>query len=219
MSSINTLQEKLIKEKKRGIAVDIDETLSWTVGYWVKELSKRFGNPENLSPQQVIAKYRYTQLVPYWQTPEALQWMEDRRNDDSLQESLPLIEGVDIIIQEVHRMLPIVAYLTTRPDSVILGTKKWLKKHAFPEAEVIARPKAIPLEDANKWKAKVLESLYPEVIGIIDDNENLVKELPATYQGTVFLYDREESPRDDIHVVICKDWQIVLQEVRKVFSL
>jgi len=57
-----------------GLAVDIDETLSWTIGYWIEEMQNKFGNPENLTIKEMVEKYRYTQNVPYWQHEEALQW-------------------------------------------------------------------------------------------------------------------------------------------------
>ena len=59
------MKNQKIPRMKSGIAVDIDETLSWTVGYWFKEMIKLFGNPEKLSVKKLISKYRYTQNVPY----------------------------------------------------------------------------------------------------------------------------------------------------------
>ena len=38
----------LVQINETGLGVDIDETLSWTVGRWAKEMQKLFGNPENL---------------------------------------------------------------------------------------------------------------------------------------------------------------------------
>ena len=69
----------------------------------------------------------------------------------------------------------------------------------------------------NKWKAKVLEYLYPEVLGIVDDNPNLVKNLSKSYKGTIFLYDHTETERKDIKVVPCRYWNQVLIEVKKQF--
>lgn len=62
---------------EKGIAVDIDETLSWTVGYWVEQMQEKFGNPEKLSIKEMIEKYRYTQNIPYWQSAEALKWIDE----------------------------------------------------------------------------------------------------------------------------------------------
>ena len=68
-----------MKINKTGLGVDIDETLSWTVGHWAKEMQKLFGNPEGLSAKELVDKYSYTQNVPYWQSEEALKWMEEKR--------------------------------------------------------------------------------------------------------------------------------------------
>lgn len=61
LSDIYELKQKLISENRKGIALDIDETLSWTIGYWVEKMQELFGNPENLTVRQLIEKYRYTQ--------------------------------------------------------------------------------------------------------------------------------------------------------------
>jgi len=39
-----------------------DETLSWTIGYWIEEMQNKFGNPENLTVKEMVEKYRYTQM-------------------------------------------------------------------------------------------------------------------------------------------------------------
>jgi len=33
------------------------------------------------------------------------------------------------------------------------------------------KPESIKKEQGNEWKAKVLEKLYPKILGIIDDND------------------------------------------------
>ena len=83
--------QKLIKTK--GLAVDIDETLSWTIGYWIEHMQEKFGNPENLSVKEMVKKYKYTQNIPYYQTEEILNWIKNRIHSDELQKELPLIEG------------------------------------------------------------------------------------------------------------------------------
>lgn len=95
---IKQFKQKLESEGKNGLVLDIDETLSWTIGYWVQEMQKNFGNPENLSINDLILKYRYTQNVPYWQTSEALEWMENARENDLLQIELPLIKNSNCMV-------------------------------------------------------------------------------------------------------------------------
>lgn len=207
-------KNRLIDAQIRGLAIDIDETLSWTIGYWVEQMQKKFGNPEDLSIQDIITKYRYTQNVPYWQTEEARAWMDEHRNSNEIQEVLPLIAYADTSIQQINKLVPIVCYLTTRPVTVIEGTKKWLQKYNFPQAEIIARPRDVHLTEGNKWKAEILEYLYPQVEGIIDDNPGLVTHLSKTYQGSIYLYDNGETTRKDITILPCKKWEDVLQTVR-----
>ena len=208
--------QSLPEIKKEGIAVDIDETLSWTIGFWVKELQKLFGNPENLSVNEIIKKYRYTQNVSYWQNKDALEWMKKHRNSNAIQMKLSVIPNSDLTIKKISNIIPIVAYITTRPQSVIESTKLWLKEKGFPDAPIMCRPNEVSTKEGNKWKAKVLEKLYPKVKGIIDDNADLVNCLSSNYEGYIFLYDNDKI-KSELKVIPCKDWQTVYNEVKKVF--
>lgn len=206
-------------QHKPGLALDIDETLSWTLGYWIKEMQERFGNPENLSLHDLIAKYRYTQNVPYWQTKEAEEWMEKMRGSNNFQTEFEPMPSAIQSVQELNNIVPVIKYLTVRPETVLNGTKIWLKKHGFPEAEVIARPTNVPHAEGNKWKAIKLVELYPHVQGIVDDNAGLLQFLPADYKGHVFLYTHTTIPDNPLeNVYTCPDWKSVVQQVEKVFS-
>lgn len=200
-----------------GLAVDIDETLSWTIGYWVREMQKEFGNPEKLSVEEMVKKYRYTQNVPYWQSKEALDWMEAHRNSDSVQEELPLIEGSSEYLNKINKIVPISAYLTIRPHNVVNGTQKWLDKHNFPKAPIICRPKELQTHEGNKWKAKALEEYYPKIKGLIDDNPSVIKFIDPNYKGVVFLYNHEPI-ESKVNVIACKDWEDVYKKVKSKFS-
>ncbi len=94
----------------------------------VEEMQNKFGNPENLTIKEMVAKYRYTQNVPYWQHDEALKWVDEKINSNSTQESLPLIEGASVFLNRIDPIIPIVAYITIRPERVIEGTKKLVDK-------------------------------------------------------------------------------------------
>lgn len=205
---------------KRGIALDIDETLSSTLGSWLGEMQKLFGNPENLTLYELITKYRLAQNVPYWQTPEAFEWMESKRNDSEYQTIFEPMPGAIDGVLGLNKIIPIYAYLTVRPEGVYDGTKKWLKKHGFPDAEIIARPNHIPHTDGNQWKAGRLLKLFPEVIGIVDDNAGLLKFLPKSYKGHVFLYSHKDIPPDSpVNVYACPDWESVVQKAKEIFFL
>lgn len=211
--NLTKIKQKLKKNNTQGLALDIDETLSWTVGFWVEQLQREIGNPENLSIQEMVIKYKYVQNVPYWNTSKATNLINDYMHSNDIQEILPLIENSNSAIQKINKKTPISLYITARPESVLEGTRKWLKKHNFPDIPIIARPKNIAFEISKEWKAKTLERLYPEIIGIIDDNPGFVSALSSTYKGIVYLYDNIEHPRTDIHIVPCKTWEDVLKKI------
>ena len=177
-------------------------------------MQKRFGNPEKLSVEEMIKKYKYTKNIPYWQTKEALEWISKMVESDELQENLSVIKNSASTLRKINKIIPIVAYISTRPQKVIDGTRKWLVKNKFPKADIILRPG----KDGNKWKAKVLEFLYPKVSAIIDDNPSLIKYLSKNYKGTIFLYDSDKYETSNIKVIPCKDWGSVLFEVKQIFE-
>lgn len=197
-----------------GLALDIDETLSDTNIYWFTKLSELFGCPEGLSPREIAAKYRYSQRVPYWQTPEAHAWMEEARHGNELQVDLPLIGNAKQMVERINGILPIVAYVTARPESVREGTLRWLATHGFPTAPLIMKPLDIPTEEGVAWKANLLATRYPEIIGIVDDHPGLMDELPADYPGTIFLYNYTGPVREELQVIACPTWEDVYTAVQ-----
>lgn len=201
---------------KSGIAVDIDETLSWTVGHWFKEMTRLFGNPEKLSVKKLIAKYRYTQNVPYWQTKEILSWIETQKHPNELQKILPLIKNANHYLNKINNKIkPVAVYLTTRPESIIKGTKFWLNKHGFPKAPIICRPLNWK-DNSNLWKADVLLKLYPKILGIIDDNSELITFLERKkYPGVVYLYDNKNIKSNSINVICAKTWPTLYKKINK----
>jgi hypothetical protein len=208
---------KLPKLGREGLALDIDETLSYTIGYWVSEMQRLFGNPENLSVEEMVAKYRYTQNVPYWQTPQALAWAEAHRNSNDIQTKLSMIKDANKYVKKINAIVPIVAYISIRPDTVIDGTQTWLDVYDFPKAPIICRPSRIPSESGSEWKARVLEKMYPEVRGIIDDNNSVLKFLEKDYCGILFLYDHKKPVSSPFNTIHCEDWPTVYASVKRVF--
>jgi len=208
------LKQTLKAKKLQGLALDIDDTLADSSDYWIEKTQELFGNPENLTVKQVRQKYRYSYYAPYWNRDEVHQWEKQVRHDDQLHRSFPLIANANHIVEKIHKIVPIVTYLTARSKTVLPGTKAWLDQHNFPKANIIYRPKSVKLPQSLAWKAKVLEFLYPQVIAIVDDHPQLVKDLSKSYQGTVFLYDYpDQAPRSDIKVISCKAWEDVLEKV------
>ncbi|OGH11022.1 MAG: hypothetical protein A3B38_02415 [Candidatus Levybacteria bacterium RIFCSPLOWO2_01_FULL_36_13] len=202
----------------KGIALDIDETISYTVEYWVRQLSKKFGNPKNLTPREIFEQYRLIQNFPHWQSKEAQDWIDKDRNSNEIQKDLPLIKNSNHSVNKLNKIIPVVCYLTTRPQSVLEGTTYWLEKHNFPKAKVIGKPAKITYEDGTKWKANMLQKLFPQVQGIVDDNLHLIDYLPKTYKGYIFLYDIKNFSSDFKNVIVCPTWEDVLENAAKVYK-
>lgn len=205
------LKAILQREGRSGIALDIDETLTPTNLHWFGVLRRKFGNPDGLTDKDILERYRYAQNVPHWQSEEALAFMQQMRESNEMVQELPLLDNAHAVVQRVHQRIPVVAYITARPQSVSEGTRQWLIQHNFPEAPIILKDNAIPNEKAASWKAETLMSLYPEVQGIIDDHPRLVHELPKDYPGFVLMYDHKECPETNIRVACCVGWNDVYE--------
>lgn len=206
------LKNKLRKSKIKGIALDIDQTLSATFLQWVKHLLEKF-NKEGLTTEEMLSKYRYFREVSYWNEGEAYELAGEMLNSVDFQLTIPLVENSNHEVEKINKFMPVVVYLTARPQHLTEVTKKWLSKHAFPKAEVITRPAEI--ETGYSWKAELLDYLYPQVLGIVDDDPELVPYLKPDYKGTVYLYNWEQPIDTRQRVVACKDWQHVHELIAK----
>ncbi|HOR02331.1 MAG TPA: hypothetical protein PKZ92_03695 [Candidatus Woesebacteria bacterium] len=212
---IVSLKRKLKTAGIKGLALDIDETLSFTIKVVVEKLMEKLGNPESLTAVEISKKYKHTNSIPYWQGDEATKILEDIIHSSEAQKDLPLIEGADKFVKEINKIIPILAYITVRPKRVIHGTRFWLKKNNFPEAPIITKPKNIHRRNGNQWKAKVLEYLYPQIVGIVDDNPGLTDFFGKKYKGVIYLYDNVETKRKDINIIPCENWEVVAKKVKE----
>ncbi len=201
----------------KGIAVDIDEVLSQTALFWMDIINKKFGNSENLSSGELFEKYKLTKNIPGWDTGEMNGLLEDMRIGNKFYENIPAIENSVEYLNKINKIIPVHCYLTSRPQIISEGTKKWLSDNGFPDREVIMRPNEISTNKGNEWKAEVLTSLYPNVVGIIDDNPEMIDLLSKrNYQGKVFLYGYEKYHSDNIKVVPCKKWENIFFEIKNI---
>ncbi len=198
----------------QGLALDIDETLSITGIRMIEALQKRFGCPENLTAKELMEKYRHTSNIPYWNTPEHHIWKLQLIETEELYEDLDVIEKANHIVEKIQAIIPIACYLTARPEGTTEVSKRWLKRHNFPDSPVISKPNSVSYEDSNKWKAKLLTEYHPNTIGIVDDNPGIIKALPQDYKGTVFLYSHPsyniETP---LNVIACETWDHVYEKI------
>jgi hypothetical protein len=218
MDSAERLKAALIQRNIQGLALDIDETLSHTHEHWFDLLFKFHPLPGK-TKEELFHRQEVTSSIPEWQTPKVERFIHETLHSNEFQETVPLIEGADKAVADIHRVIPIVAYITARPDTVRAGTLSWFRKHGFPDAALIMRDTATNLatlsKDKNSWKAGVLQGLYPYVTGIVDDNIALAHELEALhYPGTLYLYGPQSQefaghPR----VVVCPAWPDVVAAI------
>lgn len=213
IENVVKLKNKLIKENKKGLALDIDETLSFTISFLVQNLIEGVSNPENLTALEISRKYKHSDNIPYWHDELSKKIKADLVNSSEFYEDLPLIENANRVVNEINKILPIVAYITVRPKSAMKATQIWLDKHGFPKADLITKPNDVERIDGNKWKAGVLEYLYPQILGIVDDNPRLTDFLSKKYKGTIYLYDSTEIKRKDIKVIPCENWEDVAEKI------
>jgi len=218
LKEVYELKTNLQKQSIRRIALDNDETLTFTLKNWFARIAKRFGNPENLPIEALIKKYRYIQNVPYWHTPEIFDWVVANVYDDKLQEELEVIGEANKYVPQLHKTKNVVAYISNRPIEVAKGTKTWLIKHGFPQAPLILRPSYIHYTMSHQWKAAVLDYLYPEIEAYVDDNFEVLEYLPDTYQGHIFLYDLKQYDHKLANVHACSDWPAVVAHVKNIFN-
>ena len=202
-----------------GLALDIDDTLSWTCREWVEYLHAEFGNPENLTPQEFVDKYRLIQRASYFARDDVLVRVREMCFDPAFHDSVAVVEDALPALKKIEQVTPIGVYLTARPESMRKSTQQWLDRHSFPKAELIMCPDEQPFGTASEWKAKVLEELYPDVFGIIDDNPSLFIHLAQSYRGTVFIYNHDASEVNHPGAIACSDWNDVAEKVAKYMSV
>ncbi|MDP2630956.1 MAG: hypothetical protein Q8P56_06155 [Candidatus Uhrbacteria bacterium] len=207
-----------VKNTVRGLALDIDDTLAWTCREWVEHLHLKFGNPENLTPREFVEKYGLIQHAEYFKREEVYAHIRTMCVNPTLHESIAVIADALPALEKISSVIPIVAYLTARPESMRSITEPWLKRHGFPERELIMRPDELPLEDMPRWKAQALEQLYPKAIGIIDDNPSICTHLSKEYPGVIFLYNHSGDGVSHPAAQSCSDWNDVVQKVINYFE-
>jgi len=208
--TVEELKASLTASGRRGVLLDIDETLSATNVAWFQRLEELFGNPEGAPIEALVEKYKLAQYVPFWQGEDALAWMQRQRDSPEAQDGLPLIPGAVDGVSALGRATPIVGYCTVRPESVNPNTIAWLRESGFPELPVVAKPVDVPFADGNKWKASALHHLWPEVTGIVDDNPKVAMFAGKDYPGKLFLFGHADCKPEYDHAIPCSTWEEVV---------
>lgn len=212
------LIRKLRQQNRRGLALDIDDTLSYTDFHWIRLLMSRFPHPDRLTWQQILGKHPNVESVPHWQTAAAQATIRRFLTSNAFQRAIPLVRNANHGVNRINRLVPIVAYVTARPVGDWSGTRRWLQQHGFPDAPMIFRPARTHITRKHSWKALLLASLYPEVAGIIDDDPDLADQLRSIdYRGMLFLYDSGHNvkPYRPHHRNRYRNWGAVVRAVAK----
>lgn len=216
---IDKLKAKLKEQGIQGLALDIDETLSDSHPVWFEHLYK-FYVPKNMTREEAMEKYFDSiDHFPEWKTEEANAHIRKALHSNEFNEDIPLLAESNKMISELNKIIPVVAYITVRFDAVRPATERWLKTHGFPELEMIMNTPDVPFESSSGWKASVLKALYPEVIGIVDDNIKLPDALAKLdYEGKVFLYGKQTRKLDPadykFELVISPTWDHVIDHFK-----
>lgn len=211
------LKKKLVNIGTPGICLDIDDTIAATNVFYAEKYSKMFGSPQGLSPQEIIDKYRYAMKVPNWSSRHMQDTIDkDFKTGNHIDLTSPTLHARESI-SKIEEIVPISFYLTGRPDKFYTQTEKWLIRNDFPTREIIMQPdesvfEEVGITNTHKWKAQLLDFLHPEVLGIIDDNYDLIKEISPKYKGSVFLYSHGKSDNNQQNIIHCPDWKDVIRE-------
>ncbi len=206
------LKEALKHTGRRVIGSDIDDTIaSAGVGYF-SNLQRVFGNPECLSAHQMWEKYGRNP-VPYWNMEQVDAWCIDNIDSESLHFELSPMPDSRDNLRKVTDHIDLGLYLTARHEVLFDATLRWLRHHGYPRASIVLAPNEIPHAKTLDWKARVLEYLYPEVVGIIEDRDTLAEALSPEYQGAIFLLGH--SGHTSKAVVPCLTWHDVPVQVQK----
>jgi ubiquinone/menaquinone biosynthesis C-methylase UbiE len=216
-----SFKRKLASKGVEGICLDIDDTLSATNFFWAQNHMRNFGNPEGLTAEEIIRKYRYVSNVPYWGNNEcAEEWILQNCQSNEGRLHVSPVDGAVEAVERIGKATTLIAYLTGRTEQVVEGTRHWLDQYEFPKLEILTQPSQETLEDmclshAHEWKARVLEFLYPEVTGIVEDNIGLIGALSEQYEGRVYLYSHNGSIDASFDVVCCPTWIDIVRAIEQ----
>jgi hypothetical protein len=205
-----------LKIANPGLACDIDESLSFTAFSWMVHSIRLFGNPEGMSPQELVDKYHFSFNVPYWiSRPDFWDKVGPIIYENDFQRELPVMPGAVDAIKRIQSSMGIACYATARPIAVEAGTRDWLQSHGFPNVDILMRPQEVGFKEGDLEKVRAVVSLYPTITGLIDDKAAVVNYFPADYKGTIYHLGTEKPVRTDIKVIPCKDWCTLAQEVSR----
>ena len=207
--------QHLIRNNRRGIMLDIDDTLGNTALYWFQSALARHPNPEALTARELQRTYRYVQNVPCWQEPTILAEFTQQEYDPQFHATVPVIRAAQVVVNQIHkRLAPVLGYLTARVEKLRSVTEQWLLEHRFPVAPILMRPSGMSRRESCAEKVRILAETYPWVQGLVEDNPSIADALPKKHVGTLYLYDHFYHVRQGQQIVPCASWSRVFHEVQ-----
>lgn len=192
-----------------GFACDIDETLSDTGIPAFGQMLKEFGNPENLTPKEMLEKYGTIESVPYWDKEQLYVRMNEYFSDP--QTYLNLDQQTDAVQQllEITKTIPLAAYITARKSHLHEASLQWLEKLGFPKAPILMNTNGDMINNRSEWKAELLKHLHPQITGIIDDDVKLAAKLDPDYKGFLIMFGHKYVPLTNFEAHAARDWKEV----------
>ncbi|MBX4210426.1 hypothetical protein KW783_00440 [Candidatus Parcubacteria bacterium] len=178
-----------------GIACDIDDTISDTGGHLENITQKKFGHSDNFSPDEK-------------------EWVERQLLTNEFYDNMPTVKGAQKALEDISALIPIYAYISSRPTTVLTSTTNWLIKNGFPKAAVLLRDN-IQI-NGHAWKADILMKKYPDIRGIIDDSVELADALPKNYKGFVFILTKKNYKNFNLDLYTGPRWGEIVNLVHKV---
>lgn len=214
--SPSELASRLHERDLRGIALDIDDTLSITDLSWYGAVHARLGGFEGLTVRDIMTSHPRLDAVPSWDRESIFPIFEELMHSADFHHRLPLITGADDAVRELARWVPVVAYVSARPETIHDATRAWLERHGFPDAPLVLRPADTPIQSKNSWKAEVLHALYPRVTGIVDDQVSLFDQLKGMgYRGRHYLYDNGHTTQDFSGYDAARSWDDLVAAIKR----
>lgn len=120
--------------------MDIDNVLADTTVHFIRKMYHRFGAYNGMTIKEMVLRFRYIRNVPTWQHKSAVLYLNKLVHSKKLYLDLITITNANKTVQKINKFIPIVSYITTRPNNLLQITAEWLKKHNFPNAPIISRP-------------------------------------------------------------------------------
>lgn len=181
---------------------DIDDVGSNTGRHWTRRAIETFGEERILrgrTIEEVHHIYKYIELAPWIQKdPEVCAHLRTYPHDPEAYHCGE-IPGAVKFSRKIHEeVIPFAGYITARPRCVAEATRNQLRRLGFPNVPALHRPSNMLWHDAHKWKKSVLDALYPKVVGIVEDQNEMdvhlfgESENNVPYQGTLYHLQREK---------------------------